>query len=85
MPPTREEFEQARRRELARLNLRLSSITGRTFHTPEDLKLLEAEGPQRRTSDMEVVRRWVASSDKREDEVGVTDESRTTTSAKRKG
>ena len=35
---TPEEFEQARQRELARLNLRISSIKGQTCHTPEDLE-----------------------------------------------
>ncbi len=50
-PPTPEEFEQARRRELARLNVRLLSITGQAFHTSEDLQLLEGDTPYKRSSD----------------------------------
>ena len=57
-PPTREGFEQARRRELARLNVRLSSTTGRTCHTPEDSKLLEGDSADVRWADMDTVRRW---------------------------
>ena len=57
-PPTPEEFEEARLRELARLNFRLSSTTGRTFHTPEDSKLLEGDSEDRRWADMATVRRW---------------------------
>ena len=63
-PPTPEEFEQARRRELARLSVRLLSITGVAFHTGEDLQLLERDTPYKRALDQEVVRRWVASSEK---------------------
>ena len=63
-PPTPEEFEQARRRELARLNMRLSSITGETSHTAEDLELLEGHTEYQRTLDMDVIRRWTASSEK---------------------
>ena len=48
-PPTPEEFEEARQRELARLNFRVSSIKGQTFHTPEDEKLLEGDSAGRRT------------------------------------
>jgi hypothetical protein len=61
-PPTPEEFEEARQRELARLNFRLSSITGRTFQTPEDSKLLEGDSADRRWSDMATVRRWTENS-----------------------
>lgn len=60
--PTPEEFEEARRRELARLDLRISSIMGRTTHTQEDPQLLEEYAADQRWSDMEIVRRWVASS-----------------------
>jgi hypothetical protein len=59
-PPTPEEFERARRRQLARLNLRMSSITGCTFHNPEDSELLEGDAVDQRRSDMDVVRRWTA-------------------------
>ncbi len=62
--PTREEFEQARRRELARLNVRVSSMTGETSHTTEDLELLEGDTEYQRTLDMDVVRRLTASSEK---------------------
>jgi hypothetical protein len=61
-PPAPEVFEQARRRELARLNMRLSSITGKTFHTPEDLELLEDDTVYKRSLDRDVVRRWSANS-----------------------
>ena len=57
-PPTPEEFEGARQPELARLNFRIGSITGRTFHTPEDAKLLEGDTEDRRAADMATVRRW---------------------------
>jgi len=62
--PTPEEFEEARQRELARLNLRVSDIKGRTFHTPEDAKLLEGDTPDQRWADMHTVRRWSANSPK---------------------
>lgn len=57
-PPTRGEFEEARRRELARFNLRISAIKGRTFHTPEDSELLEGDTADRRWADVDTVRRW---------------------------
>ncbi len=60
--PTLEEFEEARQRELARLHIRLSSTTGETYHTPDDLKLLEQDTPQQRTTDMDTVRQWTANS-----------------------
>lgn len=56
--PTREEFEEARRRELARLNLRVGAIKGRAFHTPEDSELLEGDTADRRSADVDTVRRW---------------------------
>ncbi len=62
--PTPEEFEEARKRELARLNVRLSSWTGEQHHTHEDLERLKGDTAHKRTSDMDVVRRWVASSEK---------------------
>jgi hypothetical protein len=62
--------------ELPRLNLRISSITGRTFHTPEDFELLKGDVPARRGYDMEVVRRWVANPDGHEARVETTDGSR---------
>jgi hypothetical protein len=59
-PPTleEEEFEEARQRELARLNFRISSITGQTFHTPEDSKLLEGDSSERQLADRATVRQW---------------------------
>lgn len=62
--PTPEEFEEARQRELARLNVRVSSITGQTSHTTGDLKLLKGDTPHQRLLDMDVVRRWTAGSEK---------------------
>jgi hypothetical protein len=61
-PPTPEEFEEARQREQARLNLRISSIKGQTCHTPEDSKLLEGGSAERRLADMATVRRWTENS-----------------------
>ncbi len=61
-PPTPEEFEEARQRELARLNLRISDIRGQTSHTPQDAKLLEGDTPDRRWADMATVRRWTENS-----------------------
>ena len=62
---TSEEFEAARRRELARLNLRLSSMTGEEYFTPEDRTTLEGDTPQSETRDRETVRNWIATKDKR--------------------
>ena len=59
-PPAPEEFGGARRRELARLNVRLSATTGRTHHTPEDEELLEGDSADRRWDDMAIVSRWSA-------------------------
>ena len=61
-PPTPGEFEQARHRELARLNVRLDSTTMQTYHTPEDSKLLEGDTADRRWADMGTVRRWTENS-----------------------
>jgi hypothetical protein len=63
-PPSPEEFEEARQRELARLNFRTSSTKGQTFHTPEDAKLLEGDSADRRMADMATVRRWTENSAK---------------------
>ena len=62
--PKPEEFEGAKLRELARLNIRVSSITGETHHTPEDLELLEGDTPYQRSLDMDTVRRWTANSER---------------------
>ena len=63
--PTAEEFQEARCRELARLNMRLSRDTGKMFHTPEDSKLLEQDTLQQEDQDRDTVRRWTASSQER--------------------
>jgi hypothetical protein len=55
-----EEFREARHRELARLNVRLSSTIGKQVHTAEDLELLEGDTVHKRWLDMDVVRRWSA-------------------------
>jgi len=68
--PTPEEFEQARRRELARLDLRLDSVTGRAFHTPGDAELLKGDTADKRWSDTDVVHRWAAGSDERDARTG---------------
>ena len=62
--PTPEEFEQAKRCELARLNVRVSSITGEASHTAEDLELLEGDTASKRAVDMDAVRRWTANSER---------------------
>ena len=63
--PTSKEFEAARRRELARLNLRLSSMTGEEYLTPEDRTILEGDTPLSETRDRETVRNRLATKDKR--------------------
>ncbi len=62
--PTQEEFEEARQRELARLNIRVSSTLGNVSHTPEDVKLLKQDTLQQRTTDMDTLRRWTANSER---------------------
>jgi hypothetical protein len=62
--PTLEKFEEARQRELARLNIRVSTILGNVFHAPEDVKLLEQDTLQQRTEDMDTLRRWTANSER---------------------
>jgi hypothetical protein len=60
--PTLAEFETARKRVLARLNVRLFSITGKEFHTSDDLALLEGDIVEQETLDRETVRLWSSSS-----------------------
>jgi hypothetical protein len=57
--PTREEFEAARRREVARLDVRVASIRG-GVPTPEDLEVLWLDEPADEVRDKDIVRRWVA-------------------------
>ncbi len=52
------EFEAARKRELARLNVRMFSITGQEFHTSDDLALLEGDTFTQEMTDRETVRLW---------------------------
>ncbi len=56
--PTLARFETARKRELARLNVRLSSITGKEYHTSDDLALLEGDTFEQEMLDRETVRLW---------------------------
>ncbi len=56
--PTLGEFEAARNRELARLNVRMFSITGKKFHTSEELSLLEGDTSEQEVLDRETVRLW---------------------------
>ena len=49
---------------MARLDVRLLSITGVAFHTKEDLQLLEGDMAYKRSLDQDVVCRWPASSEK---------------------
>ena len=58
----RAEFETARKRELDTLNVRLVSITGKEFHTSEDLALLEGNTFEKEMLDRETVRLWSKSS-----------------------
>ncbi len=57
--PTREEFEAAKRREVARLNVRVAPMLG-GVPTPEDLEVLWLEEPADEVRDKDIVRRWVA-------------------------
>ena len=63
--PMPEEFEAARRRELARLNLRLTDIKGEEYFTQEDRATLDGDTPRQQTQDRETVRRWSATKDQR--------------------
>ena len=56
--PALAEFETARKRELARLNVRMLSITGKEFHTSEELSLLEGDTSEQEVLDRETVRLW---------------------------
>jgi hypothetical protein len=56
--PTLADFETARKRELARLNVRLFSITGKEYHTSDDLALLEGDTFEQEMLDRETVRLW---------------------------
>ncbi len=56
---TKEEFEAAKRREVARLNVRVASMLG-GLPTPEDLEVLWLEEPADEVRDKNIVRRWVA-------------------------
>ena len=57
--PTREEFEAAKRREVARLNVRVVPMLG-VIPEPEDLKILWLDEPADELRDKDLVRRWVA-------------------------
>ena len=58
--PTGEEFEAAKRREVARLDVRVASMVG-GVPTPEDLEVLWLDEPADEVRDKDIVRRWVAS------------------------
>ena len=62
--PTLAEFEAARNRELARLNVRLFSITCKEYHTSEDLSLLEGDTFKQENIARETVRLWANRSKK---------------------
>jgi len=57
--PTREEFEAAKRRELARLNVKVAPTLG-LLPAPEDLEILWLDEPADDLRDKDIVRRWVA-------------------------
>lgn len=57
--PTREEFEAAKRRELARLNVKVAQTLG-LLPAPEDLEVLWLDEPADDLRDKDIVRRWVA-------------------------
>ena len=63
--PTPEEFEEARSRELARLNLRLTDIKGEEYFTQEDRAALDGDTARQQTQDRETARRWSATKDQR--------------------
>ncbi len=58
------EFEVARKRELARLNVCMFSIVGEEFHTSDDLALLEGDTVEQEMMDRETVRLWANRSKK---------------------
>ena len=57
--PSAEEFEAAKRREVARLNVRVAPML-RRVPAPEDLEVLWLDEPADEWRDKEIVRRWVA-------------------------
>ena len=57
--PAREEFEAAKRREVARLNVRVSPMLG-SVPAPEDLEVLWLDEPADEWRDRDIVRKWVA-------------------------
>ena len=57
--PSEEEFEAAKRREVARLNVRVAPML-RRVPAPEDLEVLWLDEPADEWRDKEIVRRWVA-------------------------
>ena len=57
--PTREEFEAAKSRELARLNVKVAATLER-IPAPEDLEILWLDEPADELRDKDIVRRWVA-------------------------
>ena len=57
--PAREEFEAAKRREVARLNVRVAPMLG-SIPAPEDLEVLWLDEPADEWRDREIVRKWVA-------------------------
>ena len=57
--PTREEFEAAKHRELARLNVNVAPTLG-LLPAPEDLEILWLDEPADDLRDKDIIRRWVA-------------------------
>jgi hypothetical protein len=57
--PTIEEFEAAKRREVARLNVRIAPML-EGLPAPEDLEVLWLDEPADEVRDKDIVRRWVA-------------------------
>ena len=57
--PSREEYEAARYREVARLNIRVASILG-GIPEPKDLEVLWLDEMAYELRDKDIVRRWVA-------------------------
>ena len=57
--PTREEFEAAKRREVARANVKVASTLGQ-IPTWEDLEVLWLDEPADELRDKDIIRRWVA-------------------------
>ena len=57
--PSEEEFEAAKRREVARLNVRVAPML-RRVPAPEDLEVLWLDEPADEWRDKDIVRRWVA-------------------------